>query len=117
MTLGELLEGKTLPVKVRRKSFIGVEWFNIIAVSDVDAIGFFDDCTGSKYNLAQCNFELYTEPKKPEILYEFIFWRKEHNDADVRVMTEGRASVHKRLCEYDGYKKTGRSWPKDELDK
>lgn len=108
MTLGELLEGKTLPVKVKNKNWGTVKWFNVIAISNIEAIGFDPDGLGVGLELSSNCFELYQEPKKTKIVYEWMYrWP---NDK-VWILSAYLYSEDEAEKEFKhGHSKTGRSF-------
>lgn len=114
MKLGELLEGKTLPVKVRAKFWKETEFFEVFIVINNHAIGFDETEFPIHIDINQTHYELYTEPKKPEILYEYLFiYPNGTRTLDFMTDDEFENTIRHVTTKY---KKTGRSWPKDELE-
>lgn len=73
MNLKELLKDKKLPVKVRIPSWSSDEYFEAVSFNEYGAVGFFQD--GHPYSYIFCStdrWELYQEPKKKNILNEYI---------------------------------------------
>lgn len=72
--LGEVLEGRQLPVKVARNG-----WnvpFTVVYVIDNVAFGFTSMGNPHHYVLSECStkdWHLYTEPKKKRVLYQAVF--------------------------------------------
>ncbi len=90
MTLGELLEGKTLPLRVKHKGWNQDEFFEIHFTLGTKAFGRYGD--GSDASFAQdemldaLNLYDLVEPKKPRLLA----WRCP--DGEIRLHREGEAT-------------------------
>jgi hypothetical protein len=66
-TLGELLEGETLPVRVELPSFPG-EWFEVHYIHDGYAFGHNQDHEACRAGLRSDRGYLIVEPKRPRLL-------------------------------------------------
>lgn len=62
---GELAKGKTFPIRICDPDWKNI-YVDLIAATDLTAVGFFNDGLVFTMRLNANDFELYTEPKKTE---------------------------------------------------